>query len=345
MIEDRRREIWFVGERGLFHLNRQTGQITRPPAIRNGLSADSVYEDETGKLWMLVDSPVVGLAKYDRDAKRLTTYPLGARDVGVLATGSSGGSLNGTLVADGQNGLWVPSGQGLYYFDRRSEHFTFRFQHNESHPDSLDSNAIFSVYRDRGGVLWVGTENSGLNILDFRQEQFVHFMHRPADPGSLSPGRVKAIYQDANGVLWVGLFPRALDRFDRKSGKITHYVPTPGDKKTLAEGTNVNSIYKDNSGYLWVGGGGSGLVRFDERTGRFKHYRHNPDDSNSLISDNVYTIFGNPNGHILVGQVGGLSRFDPARDGFTNYRPVPEHPASLENTVWAIDQDRSGRCG
>jgi len=236
----------------------------------------------------------------------------------------------------------VPSSQGLYYFDRRTEHFTFRFQHNETNPDTLDSNAIFSVYRDRGGVLWVGTENSGLNILDFRQEQFVHFMHRPADPASLSPGRVKAIYQDPNGVLWAGLFPRTLDRFDRKTGKITHYVPTPGDKKSLAEGTNVNSIYKDTAGYLWVGGGGSGLVRFDERTGRFKHYRHNPDDPNSLISDNVYTIFGDRNGHMWVGQVGGLSRFDPARDGFTNYRPVPDHPASLENTVWVIDQDRSG---
>jgi ligand-binding sensor domain-containing protein/signal transduction histidine kinase len=342
VIEDKHHEIWFVGERGLFHLNQQTGQITRPPATRNGLSADSVHEDETGKLWMLVDSPVVGLAKYDREAERLTTYPLGARDVGVLATTSSGGSLNGTLLADGQKGLWVPSSQGLYYFDQRSEHFTFRFQHNETDSDSLDSNAIFSVYRDRGGVLWVGTENSGLNILDFRQEQFGRLMHRPADPGSLSPGRVKAIYQDPNGVLWVGLFPRALDRFDRKTGKITHYVPTPGDQTGFGEGTNVNSMYKDTAGSLWVGGGGSGLVRFDERTGRFKHYRHNPEDPNSLISDNVYTLFGDTNGQMWVGQVGGLSRFDPARDGFTNYRPVPDRPASLENTVWVIDQDRSG---
>ena len=73
-------------------------------------------------------------------------------------------------------------------------------------------------------MLWVGTENAGLNILNFRQEQFVDYMHRPADPNSLSPGRVKAIYQDPNGVLWVGFFPRALDRLDRKTGKITHYV-------------------------------------------------------------------------------------------------------------------------
>ena len=340
VIEDRHRQIWFVGERGLFHLNQQTGQIT--PATRNGLSADSVYEDETGSLWMLVDSPAVGLAKFDREGEHFTTYPLGARDVGVLASTSSGGSLNGTLVADGQNGLWVPSSQGLYYFDRRTERYTYQFQHDETNPDSLDSNAIFSVYQDRGGVLWVGTENAGLNILNFRQEQFVHYMHRPADPNSLSPGRVKAIYQDPNGVLWVGLFPRALDRFDRKTGQITHYVPNPGDKNTLGEGTNVNSIYKDPKGYLWVGGGGSGLVRFDERTGRFKHYRHNPDDPHSLISNNVYTIYGDRNGHMWVGQEGGISRFDPATDGFTNYRPVPDNPGSLANTVWVIYQDRSG---
>ena len=336
------RDIWFVGERGLFHVNQQTGQITRPPATRNGLSADSVYEDEVGNLWMLANSPIVGLVKYDRQAERFTRYPLGARAVGVLASTTSGGSVNGKLVADGQNGLWVPSSQGLYYFDRRTERFTYRFQHDDTNPDSLDSNAVFSVYQDRGGVLWVGTENAGLNILNLRQEQFVRYVHRPADPNSLSPGRVKAIYQDPNGVLWVGLFPRALDRLDRKTGQITHYLPKPRDENTLGEGTNVNSIYKDAAGYLWVGGGGSGLDRFDERTGRFKHYRHNPDDPNSLISNNVYTIYGDRNGHIWVGQEGGISRFDPATDGFTNYRPVPNNPASLANTVWIIYQDRSG---
>ena len=41
---------------------------------------------------------------------------------------------------------------------------------------------IFSVYQDRGGVLWVGTENAGLNILNFRQEQFVHYSIAPPTP-------------------------------------------------------------------------------------------------------------------------------------------------------------------
>jgi ligand-binding sensor domain-containing protein len=128
---------------------------------------------------------------------------------------------------------------------------------------------------------------------------------------------------------------------DRKTGRITHYLPDPRDQNTLGEGTNVNSLYRDSAGYFWVGGGGGGLDRFDERTGRFTHYRHNPGNPNSLISNNLYTIYGDRNGQMWVGQEGGINRFDPATHGFTNYLPVPDNPASLANTVWVIDQERT----
>ncbi len=225
---------------------------------------------------MLADSPIVGLVKYDPKAERTAKYPLLPA---VPASTAYGGSTNGNLIADGRNGLWVPSEPGSFLFrSPNRKRFTYRLEHDETDPDSLDSNAILSVYQDRGGVLWVGTENAGLNILNFQQEHFGLYRHRPGDPNSLSPGRVKAIYAEPNGVVWVGFFPRALDRLDRKTGKITHYIPKPGNENALGEGANVDGIYKDAAGYLWVGGGGCGLDRFDERTGRFKHYRHNADD-------------------------------------------------------------------
>ena len=37
VIEDSRRDIWFVGERGLFHLDPRTGRITRHPATLEAL--------------------------------------------------------------------------------------------------------------------------------------------------------------------------------------------------------------------------------------------------------------------------------------------------------------------
>ena len=83
VIADRHRDIWFVGERGLFHLDPQTGQITRPAATRNGLNVETAYKDEAGNLWMLTYSPIVGLVKYDRQAERISKYPLGARAGGV----------------------------------------------------------------------------------------------------------------------------------------------------------------------------------------------------------------------------------------------------------------------
>ena len=244
VIEDRHGDIWFTGERGLFHVNHRTGEITRRLVTIDGLSADSVYEDDAGNLWMLTTAPVVGLVRYGPQAERVASYPLAARAPRagvVLASTTSGGSLNGMLAADGQNGLWVPSSEGLAYFDRRIGRFTHRFQHEDANPHSLDSNAVFSVYQDRGGVLWVGTENAGLNVLSFRQQQFVHYKHRPGDPNSVSAGRVKALHEDSDGVLWVGLFPRALDRLDRKTGHITHYRPGEGENGLGQERTSTAS--------------------------------------------------------------------------------------------------------
>ena len=79
VIADSHRDVWFVGERGLFHLNQEVGQITRTSEIMNGLSAESVWVDEAGNLWMLANSPIVGLVKYDRRARALRKLPSLAR--------------------------------------------------------------------------------------------------------------------------------------------------------------------------------------------------------------------------------------------------------------------------
>ena len=333
IIEDSHRDIWFAGPRGLFHLSPQTGQITRLPATIDRLAADYLHEDKAGNLWMLAYSPVAQLVKYDRRAERFTAYPFGEGAVGIPFS---------NILEDGQNGLWVASSQGLYHFDLQTEQFAYRFQHDETNPDSLNDNSVSSIYRDRAGLLWVGTETGGLNILDLRQGQFGSYRHRPGNPGSLSPGLVTAMHQDRNGILWAGFTPLALDRLDRKTGQVTHYLPGSGSKNALGKGGTLSGIYRDAQGYLWFGGWGV-LDRFDERSGQFTHYHHKPDDPNSLLSDNILCIYQDRSGRLWLGQVGGLSRFDPATEKFINYQNNPADPASLgSNGVSAIYQDRSG---
>ena len=181
IIEDSHRDIWFASPRGLFHLSPQTGQITRVPATMDRLAADYIHEDKAGNLWMLAYSPVAALVKYDRQAERFTAYPFAEGAVGIPLS---------NILEDGQNGLWVASSRGLYHFDLQTEQFTYRFQRDETNPDSVNDNSVSSIYRDRAGVLWVGTETGGLNILDFRQGQFGSYRHRPGNPGGLSFGLV-----------------------------------------------------------------------------------------------------------------------------------------------------------
>ena len=281
VVANSRGEIWFVGERGLFHLNPTTGRIDRHgAAIR--LAADYLHEDGAGDLWMLAFSPIVGLVKYDRQTGRFTKYPFGPGAVGVASS---------NLLADGENGFWFASSQGLQYFDRRTERYTYQFRHDETSPDSLDDDIVVTVYRDKAGLLWVGTETGGLNLLDWRQQQFGLYRHRPGDPNSLSPGKVTAIYQEPSGIVWVGFFPRALDRVDPRTRRVVHYVPGDG-KNGLGSGGEVNGIYKDARGHLWLSGWAAGLDRLDERAGQFTHYRYSPRDPNGLMSDNVFRVQG-----------------------------------------------------
>jgi ligand-binding sensor domain-containing protein len=333
VIEDRHHDIWFVGERGLFHLNPRTEEITRPLATRNGLGADYVYQDDVGTFWILAYSPIVGLIKYDPQTDRLAKYPVATGAVGLVSS---------KLFDDRGKGLWVASSVGLYYFDRRTEHLMRLFHHDENDPDSLSDNGVISVYQDRGGVLWVGTERGGVNILNFQQKQFGRYMHRPGDPNSLSPGRVTAIYADSEDTLWVGFSPRALDRLDRKTGQVTHYALGLDDRNAIEKGTDVNSIYKDARGYLWLSGWGGGVDRFDERTGQFKYYRHNPDDPNSLPSNHVLRIYGDRSGQLWVGHIYGVARLDPVTEQFIHYRPDPQNATLYGNAALAFYQDRSG---
>ncbi|MEO7098935.1 MAG: two-component regulator propeller domain-containing protein [Luteolibacter sp.] len=332
MIEDSHGDIWFVGDFGLHHLNLQTGQIARIPATSGGIDgATCLREDKAGNLWMLAYHPIFGLVKYDRQAQRFTSYPLGA---GHIVNDTS------NLLEDGENGFWVSSSLGLYYFDRQQERFTHRFQRDGDNPRSLNDNNVLSLYRDRAGLLWVGTINSGLNILDFQQEQFGCYRHDRTNPNSLSPGWVLALHQDPDGILWAGFPARTLDRLDRKTGQITHYVPD--NKETSNRNVSLYFISGDAQGYLWLGGAGSGLDRFDKRTGQFKHYRNDPNDTNSLMTDFVLTAHEDRSGNLWVGQYGGLSRLDRATERFTHYQPDPSAPTAAINNVLVIYQDRSG---
>ena len=125
-----------------------------------------------------------------------------------------------------------------------------------------------SIYEDRTGTLWVGTEN-GLNAFDRQQSVFTHYTNDPANPHSLSDNRVRAVYQDRSGLLWLGTH-RGVSTLNTQP-KFALYRHTSG----ALNSNYVRALHQDEADMLWIGTN-DGLSRFNRQNGEFVRYTHHP---------------------------------------------------------------------
>jgi len=203
----------------------------------------------------------------------------------------------------------------------------------------LSQNSISSIFQDRNGFLWFGT-NDGLNKFD--GYEFTIYRHDPDDPTSLSDNSVTSIVEDPNGNLWVGTDGRGLNQFDQVSEKFSHYQFDPENPGSLTHST-VNAISLDTEGRLWVGTS-NGLDRFDPAKNSFIHYKNDPDDFSSISSDQITDIHLDKDGVLWIGTSGGgLNRYNPDSDRFSRYRHdiINRYKLSSDD-ITTISEDQSG---
>jgi ligand-binding sensor domain-containing protein len=107
-------------------------------------------------------------------------------------------------------------------------------------------------------------------------------------------------------------------------------------------GKFVWDILIDRKGYVWATSW-NGLNRFDGY--HFTNYKFDPKDPHSINQDLILSLFEDSEGFIWVGTAeGGISRFDPTRGQFNNYKPVqPAHRIEpVLRSVSAMNEDRQG---
>jgi two-component sensor histidine kinase/streptogramin lyase len=100
-------------------------------------------------------------------------------------------------------------------------------------------------------------------------------------------------------------------------------------------------IIQDRSGYIWIAGQ-NGLWRYSGT--QFKHFHHIVGDSNSLSYDFIWRILEDSKGNIWAGTYGGgLSKYDPKTNSFTNYRYDENNPESISNNkIRGLEEDEEG---
>jgi signal transduction histidine kinase/ligand-binding sensor domain-containing protein len=170
----------------------------------------------------------------------------------------------------------------------------------------LPGTRIQSLFADREGTLWIGTNGGLVRYADGQLEKFP-----VTDP--LASASVLAILEDREGNVWVGTESSGLQILrDQRFRTLTTRDGLASD--------NTTAVVEDGAGTLWVGTSGSGVTALQPGQPPRIWVVHD-----GLLSDVVLSLAAAPSGDLWVGSADGLSRIRRgAVESFTSADGLPD---------------------
>ncbi len=297
--------------------------LFRNYSVEQGLCSNTVWcinQDQQGYLWFGTKN---GLSRFD--GYNFKTYQFNER-----VPGSLGDNFIHDICAVDSITFWIATEKGVYEFDLETEVFT-RFE-------PLGDSFIYSLHRDRKGVMWIGTRNEGLFRYDPRLDQLKHYQSQATyKSASLSSNQIRSITEDAAGHIWLAAYGGGVDRLDPISGRVSHYQTTNSELLTA----NVLTVYADLADNIWIGTVQGGLSVWQRKSGTIRNYTKSGPGS---IQDNIVRAIYQPTPEKLyVGTERGLGVLDLHTDQFTTYeKQLGDNYGISDNAVYAIYPDREG---
>ena len=295
-----------------------------------GFSIGSLLVDSGGSLWIGTYGRGVFLIESPGSPPRQLTP-------GVLANASIA-----SLAEDSSGRIWIGSlNLGAFRWDRETGRLR-AFPPNPDGESTLRSPTVRSILCDRGGTIWLGSDN-GLHRYEGEGRGFSVYNAATGDPRSISHNEIHCVFEDRAEVLWLGTYGGGVSKSMGRNNHFLHYRSAPDDPNSLSNDI-VWSFYEDSREILWIGTHGGGLERLDRKTQRFTRFRNRPGDPTSLSDNRVRVVTRTRDGMFWVGtNGGGINRFNPRTRVFTTYRNDPDVATSLSfDIVRCILEDSLG---
>ncbi len=346
VLEDHLGYIWAATDgSGLNRLDRVSGQFQvfrHNDSDSHSLSYDvvlSLFEDSKQRLWVGTRS---GLNRFDRATQSFKVYQWPAFPMRT--------DVIFGICEDSDRRLWICTHEGLNRFNPEQE-TAIIYRQTRGDTRSLNSNIIRTLYLSkRDGILWIGTNDGGVNIFHKATEQFSLYSIIPDDSTSLSDNIINAIVEDRDRDLWVATFGGGLNQQRPGGAGFIHH--THDEKNSGSLSYNIlSSTCEDAAGNMWIGtyGGGLDLLPAEMKNRPnpiFTHYQNQPDNPNSLGSNFITHLSYNPAGYLWIGTTtSGLNRLDlTAGPVFKRFTNKPNDPRSLSaNYINTFYEDNTGR--
>ncbi len=239
-----------------------------------------------------------------------------------------------SLAFDDMNHIWAGTDNGLLYFDNSSSlkqpRLIKTFSYKPEDKNSISKNIITSLFIDRTGILWVGTNGGGVNKFDPNRKKFKH-VKRNLKENSLSYDKIRSIFEDSNGTFWVGTEGGGLNKGNSGKEKYAAFTSTNELRKVFA----LEEISIKNRKFLLEGGQNHPYL--------FKIDITNPRDKTPKITRlegihrSVFSLLNDSQDNLWIGTYsGGLYRWIKDVDGNyskQNFKENTNDVNSLANNI------------
>ncbi|WP_282122150.1 hybrid sensor histidine kinase/response regulator transcription factor [Algibacter mikhailovii] len=252
-----------------------------------------------------------------------------------------------TTLSIRNNQIWAGTLGGLIEFDNSSATELPRlvsiYKYDPVNPyHSLSKDAVKSLFIDKTGIVWVGTNGGGVNKFDPQRKQFRH-INKSLDPNSLSHDKVRTILEDSQKNLWVGTEGGGLNMLSVTNRKTNKFIKFDKVNNVFA----LEEIHLKNASKLFIGVESSpGLYELDLTDNKPKANQ----DIKPIteVRNSVFSILQDRDKNVWVGTYrDGVYRWlinnektDFKKDALIHY---PDNKFSLpSNIIRDIFQDSNG---
>lgn len=204
--------------------------------------------------------------------------------------------------------LWIGTESGVYIYDTEARDVV-NLRHHPTAPYSISDNAIYDIYKDRDGGIWVGSYFGGV---DYYSNQFNYFesYYTIGQQNSIEGSRVREFCAAPDGLIWIGTEDMGLNLFDPCK---EIFLPLPGSLRSLY--TNIHALYNDGD-FFWIGTFSKGLNRYNMKTGEMVTYTQS-DEPYSISQNSIFAICKDRRDVLWVGTLSGLNTYNYQDDNFT----------------------------
>lgn len=337
LLKDSKGNYWFFGTAsGLYKYipaQKKTIAIRHIPNNSRSLGTPQVFsmkEDQHGNFWMVHSNGTVELL----DGK---TYQVLYRTLFIEKPTASWPSYK--CFVDNDNDLWVYSiseAKGVYYFNTREK--KVRHIDKSSAPSKLNNDIIRSLTQDENGLIWIGTDHGGINLVSKKDFSIRYLLHNEDNKASIGQNSISQLYKDNSGIIWAGTLNKGLSYYHKNIIRFGLYKHQPSNPKSLPF-NDIGCFAEDKKGNIWIGTNGEGIIYFDRAAGTFKQFMNDPNNPNSPSSNVVVSMCMDHEQKLWIGTYyGNLDCYDGKK--FIHYQNNPADPTSLSNTnVWEILED------